>query len=83
MQNIGLTEAKAKLADLLRAVENGEAFAITRHGRAIAHLIPAPSPEDEARKEALDRFLKLRDEFEPSKMTAEDSLKARHEGHRA
>ena len=42
MQTIQATEAKARLAELLRTVEHGETVAITRHGRTIAHVIPAP-----------------------------------------
>jgi prevent-host-death family protein len=41
MREVNATEAKARLAELLRSVEFGEAVAITRHGKAIAHLIPA------------------------------------------
>lgn len=40
MREIQATEAKAHLAQLLSAVERGESFAITRHGRPIAHLVP-------------------------------------------
>ena len=41
MREVNATEAKARLAELLRSVEFGEAVAITRHGKALAHLIPA------------------------------------------
>ena len=41
MREVQATEAKTRLAELLRAVENGEAIAITRHGKTVAHLVPA------------------------------------------
>ena len=41
MREIQVTEAKARLAELLRVVEHGETVAITRHGKPVAHLVPA------------------------------------------
>ena len=41
MREIQATEAKTHLAELLRAVEHGETVAITRHGKPVAHLVPA------------------------------------------
>ena len=43
VRQIQATEAKTRLAELLRAVEDGETVAIARHGKAIAHLDPAPT----------------------------------------
>lgn len=40
MQEIGAFEAKNKLAALLDRVEKGEEIVITRHGRAVARLVP-------------------------------------------
>jgi prevent-host-death family protein len=45
MREIQAIEAKTHLAQLLSAVERGESFAITRHGRPIAHLVPAIAAE--------------------------------------
>ncbi|MGH7024573.1 MAG: type II toxin-antitoxin system Phd/YefM family antitoxin [Caulobacteraceae bacterium] len=39
-------EAKTHLAQLLDRVERGEELTITRHGRAIARLIPAGADHD-------------------------------------
>ena len=41
MQEIGAFEAKNKLAALLDRVERGEEVLITRHGKAVARLVPA------------------------------------------
>ena len=40
MSRIGVFEAKAHLPRLLRRVEAGERFVITRHDRPVAELIP-------------------------------------------
>lgn len=47
MSTIGAYEAKTHLPALLERVERGEHFTITRHGKAIARLIPLDDrPED-------------------------------------
>ena len=38
------TEAKAKFLALLDAVEKGEEFEITRHGKVVARIAPARGP---------------------------------------
>lgn len=83
MKNIQATEAKAHLAELLRAVERGESFSITRHGKAIAHLVPAGLAEDAARRDALVRFRAKRAGWDKVELSTEDLLALRHEGHRA
>jgi len=41
MQQIGAFDAKNRLGTLLDWVERGEEVVITRHGKAVARLIPA------------------------------------------
>lgn len=41
---INLTEAKARLSELLDKVETGREFVITRRGKAVAHIAPARRP---------------------------------------
>jgi len=38
--SVGAYEAKVKLSELLDKVERGEQVVITRHGKAIARLVP-------------------------------------------
>jgi prevent-host-death family protein len=42
---IGAFEAKTKLSELLRKVEQGERFTITVRGEAKAQLVPIPAPK--------------------------------------
>lgn len=41
--DVSIAEAKNKLPELIRAVEAGECVVITRHGKAVAQLKPAPA----------------------------------------
>ena len=57
MSQIGAFEAKTHLPRLLRRVQAGERFVITRHNRPIAELIPYRA-ENAARVEAAIADLK-------------------------
>ena len=59
MSTVGSFEAKTKLAELLDRVQTGEVFTITRHGKAVAKLIPAgPDAEERMRRRALIEEIK-------------------------
>jgi len=49
MDEIGAFEAKNTLGSLLDRVERGEEIVITRHGKAVARLVPNERRVDEAR----------------------------------
>ena len=83
MRTIQATEAKAKLAKFLRMVETGESVAITRHGRTVAYLVPAPDHKRARRREAVELFLERRRGWRKTKMSTQEILAARHEGHRS
>lgn len=58
MSTVGAYQAKTHLAALLDRVEKGEHITITRHGRAVAMLVPPTGgpdrPVDEIIAEMLD-----------------------------
>ena len=80
MREIQASDAKARLSQLLDEVERGETIIITRHGRAIARIIP----EADRRRREIDNA--LADIRELRKHTGEVSLEEllawRHEGHK-
>ena len=41
--DVSIVEAKNRLSQLIRAVEGGEPVVITRKGRPVAQLLPAPT----------------------------------------
>jgi prevent-host-death family protein len=82
MREIQATEAKTRLAELLRAVEHGETVAITRHGKAVAHLVPADAQDRANREKAIERFRGRRAGWERAVFSTEEILAAHHEGHR-
>ena len=82
MREIQATEAKARLAELLRSVELGESIVITRHGSPVAHLVPAHVQDRAARLAAVARFRRRRASWGRVEMSTDEILAARHEGHR-
>ena len=78
MREIQASEAKARLLQLLDDVERGETLIITRHGRAIARIVP----EVDRRQQEVDRAIaSIRALRERNKrVTVEELLSARDEG---
>ena len=56
-REVGAFEAKAKLSEILRKVEQGERYTITRRGLPIAHIVPAQNKSSQARDEAFARLM--------------------------
>ncbi len=53
---IPISEAKARLTDLVRRAEGGEDIVLMRHGRPTARIVPVgPAPTRAARLEAIAR----------------------------
>ena len=40
--DVSIAEAKNRLPEIIRAVEHGEHVVITRHGKPVAQIVPAP-----------------------------------------
>jgi prevent-host-death family protein len=80
MKHVQASEAKAKFAELLDQVERGETLVITRHGKPIAHLQPAPRHDDARARQAMRELMELRKTA--PRATVEEILQWRDEGRR-
>jgi len=56
-ERIGSYDAKTKLPEILRRVENGETFTITNRGKPIADLTPSRQSERLKTQAAIDNIL--------------------------
>ena len=79
MREIQASEAKTHLPQILDEVERGETVIITRHGRAIARLVP----EAQRRQAEIDQAIAGLGELRrrAGRIAVQDLLAARHEGH--
>jgi prevent-host-death family protein len=78
MREIQASEAKAHLPQLLDDVERGETLIITRHGRAIARIVPEVDRRQEEVDKAMASIRALRQRN--GKVTVKELLSAREEG---
>jgi prevent-host-death family protein len=78
MREIQASEDKAHLLQLLDDVERGETLIITRHGRAIARIVPDMDRRQEEVDRALASILELRKRT--GKATLEELRSARETG---
>jgi prevent-host-death family protein len=60
MRHIGAFEAKNRLSELLRLVENGEEVVITRHGRPVARLVAVDAVSRVTAQQAVLNIKRLR-----------------------
>ena len=80
MRSIQSAEAKARFSSLLDDVERGETIVITRHGKPIARIVPEVDDARARRREAVEAIKAFRKTM--PRMTIEEILSARHEGHK-
>jgi len=89
MSEIGAYEAKTHLPKLLKRVEKGEHFVITRHGRAVAELTPVGKLDEKSIRRAVGDLRSFRDELARRGVRMRDLLRKgatvrdlAHKGHR-
>lgn len=78
--SMGAFEVKTHFAKVLDRVEHGETITVTRHGKAVARIVP---DEEAVRDQARDAFNKLRRMRGVLKNTSIEQVVADvHDGHR-
>ena len=80
MREIQASEAKTHLPQLVDEVERGETLVITRHGSAIARIVPEPRQQQLKIDSAIEGIKALRKRA--GKLTLDEIISARHEGHK-
>ncbi len=80
ISEIQASEAKTHLPQLLDRVERGETIIITRHGHAIARLVPEADRRQEEIRQAIEGIRELGKRN--GKITVEEILSSRDEGRR-
>lgn len=76
MTTIGSYEAKTKFSELIERAAEGEAFIITRHGKAAAKLSPLSVRGEEERISAIEAL----DDIRGHAVLGVDIAEARQEG---
>jgi prevent-host-death family protein len=79
-REVQASEAKTHFARLLDEVERGETIIITRHGQAIARIVPEASLRQKEIDQALEDLSELGKQT--GTITVEEILAWRHAGHK-
>jgi prevent-host-death family protein len=79
MREIEASDAETHLPQLLDEVERGETLVITRHGRAIARIVPESSRRQEEIDQAIEDIKALRKRI--GKVTLAELLTTIRDGH--
>ena len=92
MITVGAFEAKTKFSELLDRVAGGEEIVVTRHGKAVARIVPEGLPDAEAERKAREakaaeimaEFIRVREKLraEGVSFSIDDIISARDEGRR-
>lgn len=62
--NVPIAEAKAKFSELIKRAEAGEEISVTRHGKVVARVMPAPLDIELARVGGLKGKIWISDDFD-------------------
>jgi prevent-host-death family protein len=57
MRSIGSYELKTHLSEVLDAVEHGQTVIVTRHGKAIARILPSEAAESDSVSQAVQSLM--------------------------
>ena len=79
-REVQASEAKTHFARLLNEVERGEMIIITRHGQAIARIVPEARVRQQEIERAIEDIKELRKQ--KGSVTREEILAWRHAGHK-
>ena len=80
MRELQASDAKTRWAELLDEVERGETVVITRHGRAVARLVPEEAAQAAEKRKLLERIEEFR-RAGPG-IPLDELLASIHEGHK-
>lgn len=80
MGPVNLKEARARLSDLVRAVEKGESVLITRRGRIVARLVPPATSTERQKAPDLGPFREALGIREDEKGLSRTVIENRREG---
>lgn len=79
MLTVGSYQAKTRLAELLRRVEEGERITITKHGVPIAKLVPHAHEEEVDLDEVVQEIKRFGERHSLQGLSLKEMI---HEGHK-
>jgi prevent-host-death family protein len=78
MRSYQASEAKTQFLRILDDVEDGESVIVTRHGRAVAHIVPVQEIDQERVQKAMEAIREISKRTKPTSIA--EILAMRDEG---
>lgn len=75
MERVGIFEAKSRLSELVGRAEAGDEVTITRHGKAVAKIVPAKAEEPVDRAALFEEIRSFRRKLKVKKPLTLDGIR--------
>ena len=80
MKTVAVFEAKSRLSEILAAVERGEEYTVTKHGKPIARIVPSGRIDATAMADARKLIAQIKLTRKDSKLTDDELREAIEDG---
>lgn len=80
MKTVAVFEAKSRLSEILAAVERGEEYTVTKHGKPIARIVPSGQIDATAMADARKLIARIKLTRKDSNLTDDELREAIEDG---
>ena len=80
MKTVAVFEAKSRLSEILAAVERGEEYTVTKHGKPIARIVPSGQLDATSMADARKLIARIKASRKNSNLTDDELREAIEDG---
>ena len=80
MKTVAVFEAKSRLSEILAAVERGEEYIVTKHGKPVARIVPSGQVDAASMADARKLIATIKASRKNSNLTDDELREAIEEG---
>lgn len=80
MKTVAVFEAKSRLSEILAAVERGDEYTVTKHGKPIARIVPSGRLDDTSMTDARKLIARIKSSRKDSNLTDDQLREAIEDG---
>jgi prevent-host-death family protein len=80
MKTVAVFEAKSRLSEILAAVERGEEYTVTKHGKPVARIVPSGQVDATSMADAKKLIARIKASRKNSNLTDDELREAVEDG---
>jgi prevent-host-death family protein len=80
MKTVAVFEAKSRLSEILAAVERGEEYIVTKHGKPVARIVPSGQVDATSMADAKKLIARIKASRKNSNLTDDELREAVEDG---